>query len=237
MSNLTEQFSKSRGLFVTGTSTEVGKTYVASLVARSLVATGKRTGVYKPVASGCDPKSDGSLVARDALALWVAAGQPGELNRVAPQRYAAPLAPHLAAREEGRQVDSQLLRKGIQYWLERSDIVVVEGAGGLMSPISDDEYNADLAADFGFPLVVVAPNVLGVINQTLQTIITASYEGHGLPIAGIVLNDVQELSANDPSTRFNRSELASRCLPPVLTGVAHHGGFDTEVDWFAVADK
>jgi dethiobiotin synthetase len=223
------------GLFITGTDTGVGKTYVAALVARELARAGKRVGVYKPAASGCVRGAGGELVAEDAVSLWEAAGRPGELDRVAPQRFAAPLAPHLAARAEGRQVDAKLLRDGLHYWLIRSDVVLVEGAGGLMSPLSDDDYNADLAADFGFPLVVVASNVLGVINQTLQTLITAaSYRG-GLAVAGIVLNDVREAAAADPSAASNRFELIARACKPLLCGVPHGGTLDSPIDWYALA--
>ena len=112
--------------------------------------------------------------------LWQAAGSPGELEHVCPQRFAAPLAPHLAARKEGKQLDPVLLRSGLDYWRERSDFLLVEGAGGLMSPLGDDEYVADLAHDFGFPLVVVAQNQIGVINQTLQTLIVAMTFRDGL---------------------------------------------------------
>jgi dethiobiotin synthetase len=223
------------GLFITGTDTGVGKTYVASLIARELVAAGRRVGVYKPVASGCVRGGDGKLVAEDAVRLWEAAGRPGEPERVSPQRFAAPLAPHLAAREEDARVDAQLLRKGLAYWRQRSEIVIVEGAGGLMSPISDDDYNADLALEFGYPLVVVAANILGVINQTLQTLITAASYGEGLPVAGIVLSDVRPISPDDPSTTSNRAELETRCVPPVLAGVPHDGDLDAEVDWFRLA--
>ena len=132
-------------------------------------------------------------------------------------------------------MDADLLRAGLGYWLERSDVVLVEGAGGLMSPISDDDYNADLAADFKFPLIVVAANGLGVINQTLQTLITAANYRGGLPVAGIVLNDVREPSPADPSTSSNRAELAARCTSPLLCGVALGGGFDTPVDWYSLA--
>ena len=79
--------------------------------------------------------------------LWEAAGRPGELESVCPQRFAAPLAPHLAARAEGRMIDSKLLRRGLNYWRDRSDVVLMEGAGGLMSPMGDTEYVADLALD------------------------------------------------------------------------------------------
>jgi dethiobiotin synthetase len=222
-----------RGLFITGTGTGVGKTYVAALVAHALRATGRRVGVYKPVASGCESR-DGTLVSPDAVALWDAAGRPGTLSQVCPQSFAAPLAPHLAARAEGRRVDPQLLRTGIESWQATSGIVLVEGAGGLMSPVSDDDYNAELAAEFGYPLVIVAANVLGTINATLQTLIAAHHHRTGLPIAGIVLNSPQA-TVEDPSAASNAEELRKRCDVPLVAEVAHGGGFDCDVDWWALA--
>lgn len=219
-----------RGLFITGTNTEVGKTYVAALIAKQLVAEGKRVGVYKPVASGSSfSESD------DPFVLWEAAGKPGGFEHVCPQRFSAPLAPHLAALEESKKIDAELLRSGLDYWRERSAIVLVEGVGGLMSPLTHDEYVADLAFDFGFPLIVVAPNTLGVINQTLQTLITAATFRDGLDVAGIVLNHVEE-DAADPSRASNWDELAERCVPPMLTQVARGAeSFDRAVDWFELA--
>jgi dethiobiotin synthetase len=223
------------GLFITGTDTGVGKTYVAALMARALAAEGHKVGVYKPAASGC-PRQGGVLVSDDAGALWEAAGQPGDLDHVCPQRFAAPLAPHLAARAEGRELDAELLRRGIEFWQGRSDIVLVEGAGGLMSPMGDNEYVADLAAAFALPLVIVSRNVLGTINQTLQTLIAASAFGRGLPVAGIVLNNPVPPSSDDISLSQNRRELAARCVPPILAEVpwsADH--IDPPVDWFSLA--
>jgi dethiobiotin synthetase len=223
----------SRGLFITGTGTGVGKTYVAALIARALCASGRRVGVYKPAASGCESR-DGSLVSPDAIALWDAAGQPGTLSQVCPQLFAAPLAPHLAARAERRRIDSQLLRSGIEVWRATSDVVLVEGAGGLMSPVSDDDYNADLAAEFGYPLVIVAANVLGTINATLQTLIAAHHHREGLPVAGVVLNSPQATVA-DPSTASNAEELRKRCDVPLIAEVSHGGSFDRDVDWWSLA--
>jgi dethiobiotin synthetase len=220
------------GLFITGTGTGVGKTYVAALIARALRESGARVGVYKPVTSGCELRG-GKLVSPDAVALWQAAGQPGMLEQVCTQLFAAPLAPHLAARAEGRQVDAGQLRRGIDYWRETSDFVIVEGAGGLMSPISDQDYNADLADEFGFPLVVVAANELGAINATLQTLITAATYRDGLNVAGIVLNSPRAVD-NDRSVDSNADELARRCVPPLLAVVDHGGGFDRTVDWTLV---
>jgi dethiobiotin synthetase len=216
------------GLFITGTGTGVGKTYVAALIARQLREAGKQVGVYKPVASGCEMR-DGRLISPDAVALWTAAEQPATLEVVCPQMFAAPLAPHLAARAEGRRVDAALLRSGLEYWRERCDVVLVEGAGGLMSPISDEDYNADLAEEFGIPILVVAANELGTINATLQTLITASTYRDGLEVAGIVLNSPRQL-VDDPSVESNADELARRCVPPLLAVVEHGGGFDRAVD-------
>jgi dethiobiotin synthetase len=222
------------GLFITGTDTGVGKTHVGAMIARSLADSGHRVGVYKPAASGCT-RENGDLVSDDAVALWNAAGRPGDLDRVCPQRFAAPLAPHLAAREEGKQLDVDLLRQGLGYWRDRSDVILVEGAGGLMSPLGDKQYVADLAAELGFPLVVVSRNVLGTINQTLQTLIAAEFHG-GLPVAGVVLNHVAPPSADDVSLTTNRRELAARLSTPILAEVAWGGGtFDAVVDWFALA--
>jgi dethiobiotin synthetase len=223
----------SRGLFITGTGTGVGKTYVATLIARALAASGKRVGVYKPAASGCE-RRDGRLESPDAISLWEAAGRPGSLEKVCPQMFAGPLAPHLAARAEGREVDAELLRTGLEFWRSSSDIVIVEGAGGLMSPVTDDDYNATLAEEFGYPLVVVAANQLGTINATRQTLIAAESRQVALPMAGVVLNWAAT-ATDDPSTASNRDELARHCNARLLAEVAHGGNFDQAVDWWKLA--
>jgi dethiobiotin synthetase len=223
------------GLFITGTDTGVGKTYVAALIARSLVRDGFAVGVYKPAASGC-LVGDAGLVSDDAVALWNAAGRSGDLEHVCPQRFAAPLAPHLAARAEGKQLDTDLLRQGIDYWRRRAEILVVEGAGGLMSPLGDDRYVADLAEEFDFPLVVVSRNALGTINQTLQTLMAAKAFHGGLPVAGVVLNHVAPPSIEDFSLATNRSELVARCPALILAETMWNANdFDAVIDWRALA--
>jgi dethiobiotin synthetase len=223
-----------RGLFITGTDTEIGKTYVGARIAAALVKAGYRVGVYKPAASGCS-LAKGTLVSDDAVALWEAAGRPGTLDQVCPQRFRAPLAPHLAAEAEGRRLDAELLRRGIEPWLATSDIVLVEGAGGLMSPLGEEEYVADLAYDLGFPLVVVARNALGTINHVLQTLITAATFQDGLDMAGIVLNRNVEVS--DESARQNAAEIRRRAVAPLLAELGFRAtDFVPEVDWYALAD-
>jgi dethiobiotin synthetase len=223
------------GLFITGTDTGVGKTYVATMIARSLAAGGRKVGVYKPAASGCRRDGD-ALVSDDAVALWEAAGRPGDLDHVCPQRFEAPLAPHLAAQTEGRKIDVDLLRRGLEFWQQQSEIILVEGVGGLMTPIGEKTYVADLAKVFGFPLVVVSRNVLGTINQTLQTLITAGAYRDGLAVAGVVLNNPAAPSAADASLSLNRGELALHCVSPMLAEVAWSAqDFDVAIDWFALA--
>jgi dethiobiotin synthetase len=190
--------------------------------------------VYKPAASGCRADGD-ELISDDALALWEAAGSQGQLMRVSPQRFKSPVAPNLAARAEGRKIDADLLRSGLDYWRECSEVVLIEGAGGLMSPITDDEYIADLAYDFGYPLIVVARNQIGVINQVLQTLIVANTFRRGLNVAGVVLNHPQR-RPDDPSIETNRRELAQRAVPPILAEVLHGEQKLPEVDWFRLAE-
>lgn len=229
------------GLFITGTNTSVGKTYVATAIARWLVAAGYRVGVYKPVLSGYATDREACSLQEletsrdDDVLLWKAADSPGELSRVCPQRFRAPLAPHLAARAEGREVNAEQLRSGIDYWRERSDIVLVEGAGGLLSPVTSDKYVADVAYDLGYPLVVVAKNELGVINQTLQTLVAAVTFRDGLEVAGIVLNYLSPLDLT-PSLELNRGELEQRSARPLL-GVLHWQASDfvPAIDWAAIA--
>ncbi len=223
----------SRGLFITGTNTGVGKTHVGAMIARALVAAGHRVGVYKPIESGCR-REGGSLVATDARCLWEAAGMPGDFSEVCPQRFEAALSPPQAAALENKSVDAELLRSGLNYWRDRSNFVLVEGAGGLMSPLSGEDYNADLAVDLGLPLVIVAANELGTINATLQTVITAGVVAPKLPIAGVVLCQTA-LRGEDASVGSNADALRARCDVPVLATVKFgQQQFSDTVDWFAL---
>lgn len=219
------------GIFITGTDTDVGKTYVAALIAKQLHKQGVNVGVYKPAASGCTDIGDNMLFSEDADALWNAAGQPATVNHVCPQMFRAPLAPHLSARAEGKEIHRELLVQGIEYWQENSDFIIVEGAGGLMSPISDDDFVADLAYEFGFPLVVVVANKLGCINHTLQTLVTAAAYEDGISIAGIILNQVIPPTPDDQSLDSNPAEIERVCIPPVLATVDFEQGLSQEIDW------
>jgi dethiobiotin synthetase len=177
-----------KGLFVTGTDTEVGKTHFVCEYARRLIQQGLRIGVYKPLASGY-PREDHRS---DATRLHRSLGEHGaniRLEQINPQCFLAPLAPPLAARVEGRAIDEDLLVQGAKAWEGRCDLLLVEGAGGLLSPITWTMTNADLAIKLGYPILVVAENRLGCVHQILSTVQVAT--GIGLSVQAVVLNQVR----------------------------------------------
>ncbi|MEL6110094.1 MAG: dethiobiotin synthase [Planctomycetota bacterium] len=203
-------------MFITGTDTDVGKTHVACKLARESVEQGVRVGVYKPVASGCIPGSEtGSgevtadeLVALDALRLWLDAGKPLDLDSVCPQKFREAVAPNVAARADGKSVDRDRLISGLERWRD-FDVVYVEGAGGLFSPLADQYLNADFARELPAPnLGLVAANRLGVLHQVLATVLAAKQVG--LVIDTLYLNQVD--SQPDPSVAHNAEQI-SELLP------------------------
>jgi dethiobiotin synthetase len=210
-----------RGLFITGTDTGVGKTFVTSAIARRLVRDGLTVGVYKPAASGAEWDAGGRPVWGDVEALCEAVGGRFPRERVCPQRFLAPLAPPVAAAAEGRVVDADLLRDGAAWWRDRCDVLLVEGVGGLLCPLTDDETVADLAAELRYPLVVVARLGLGTINHTLLTLEVARHRG--LSVAGVLLNEPVPCSA-DESADTNAAQIAAHTDVPVLGIVRHCAG-------------
>lgn len=229
-----------RGVFITGNNTGVGKTHIAGLIARSLTNAGLRVGTYKPAASGLI-EIDGRWISEDVQTLWESSGKIWDVQAICPQTFHAPLAPHLSARAEGKEIDTQLLRSGFDYWKQmqadgQCDFLLVEGAGGLLSPISDEDYVADLARQFGLPLIIVAANRLGMINETLQTLVTAQVYQGGVSIAGIVLNDLQA-NESDVSRATNRAELARHTDTPILTHIPFGAKeIPDPIDWWKLAE-
>jgi dethiobiotin synthetase len=171
------------GLFLAGTDTDVGKTRVAAAILRTLRSAGSLVAAYKPVASGFASVDDERS---DAWVLWDAAGRRATPQDVCPQSFAAAIAPPSSARAEGRHVDERLLRSGFLTRLTAGDVVVVEAAGGLFSPLADETLGIDLAREFSLPLVVVDAARLGAIGRTLGIIRAARAEG--LRLAAVVLS-------------------------------------------------
>ncbi|MCO8120945.1 dethiobiotin synthase [Stieleria sp. TO1_6] len=205
-------------IFVTGTGTEVGKTYVASMLAARELRAGIRVGVYKPVASGCiRGESSGQvnfvdspppLVSNDAELLWRAAGKPLDLDAVCPQRFQAALAPDEAARREGKTVDRALLLSGLQRWRGHCETLIVEGAGGLFSPLAEGFLNLDLFLQLDdAELVLVAANRLGVIHDVIATCRAAELQAAG--VSRLVLTAAGP--KGDESSSSNAAQLKSLC--------------------------
>lgn len=205
-------------LFFAGTDTDVGKTYTAALATRMFCRAGHRVGVYKPVASGCR-EVDGDWIADDAVALWEAAGRPLSLETVCPQRLIAPLAPPEAAALQAQSVDADLLRSGAAPWMQGFDLLIVEGAGGLFSPLADRVLNVNLVQQLAADLIIVAANRLGVIHQTLATVDAARH--HGLTPRGILLCEVE--ANGDASISSNARQIASYTSVPILGAVPFKG--------------
>ncbi len=181
--------NKIAGVFIIGTDTEVGKTYQACKLARAVGAKNLRVGVYKPVASGLVTEEHAAEgLSSDAALLQAAAGTSVPLARICPQSFRAAVAPPLAARLEGREVDENMLRAGAEWWKNACDYLIVEGAGGALSPISDSLTVLDLACELGLPLIVVAANRLGVVNHLLLTL--EALASRSLKTIGVVLNDL-----------------------------------------------
>lgn len=223
----------SAGLFVVGTDTGVGKTAVAAAMLRQLAAEGHAVGAYKPVATGLPrlEAADG-----DPFLLWEAAGRPRTLADICPQVFKAAISPPRSGRAEGRRVDERLLRTGLDAW-SSAEVVVVEGAGGLFSPLGEATLGVDLAREFGFPLVIVDAARLGGIGRMLCSVRAARAEG--LAVAACVFSEV---AASDPESeeqivaRHTADDLAA-LVEHVPVTVLWHGTaeFDPPIDWWQVA--
>ena len=172
------------GVFVTGTGTEVGKTVVAGVIARSLAAAGKRVTVFKPAVSGLDEARERGL-APDHEHLRAAARSNQGDDEVSPYRFGPAVSPHLAAEMEGTAIDPQRLRDGLAAAMSPGDFVVCEGVGGFLVPLRLDYLIRDFARDAGLPVVVVAAPGLGTINHTLLTV--EAVRAAGLAVLAVVL--------------------------------------------------
>jgi dethiobiotin synthetase len=197
----------SRGFFVTGTDTGVGKTVVSCALLRGLRARGLDIGAMKPIETGV-----GAGGPEDAQTLRAAAGAEDSLEEICPLQFALPAAPNVAAAHEGRSVDLGRVKDGFARLASRHEAMLVEGAGGLLVPTSDQATMADLASDLGLPIIIVARAALGTINHTRLTLSEA--ERRGLELAGVVISySSGPLSAADEANfEHLRTELGDRLV-------------------------
>jgi dethiobiotin synthetase len=191
------------GIFVTGTGTEVGKTVLAAVTAHSIAATGRSVAVFKPAVTGLgDPgEADHELLRR-------ASGSTQSDAEIAPYRYGRPASPHLAAELAGERIERDVLLEAAWAAGERADMLVCEGVGGFLVPLSREYLVRDLAVDLGLPLAIAASPGLGTINHTLLTV--AAARAAGLRVAVVVLTPWPDSPTEvEESNRETIAELGS----------------------------
>jgi dethiobiotin synthetase len=172
-------------LFVTATDTEVGKTVIAGAIADWFRRQGLRVAVLKPAATGCVHRREG-LVSEDAEFLATCADARHPLDLICPQRYVEPLAPAIAAARAKQPLDWDAIERSIRIMSEDSDVMIVEGVGGVRVPMDEKHTVLDMMKWLGAPAIVVARPNLGTINHTLLTV--QAIRDAGLKVAGVVIN-------------------------------------------------
>ncbi len=209
-----------RGLFIAGTGTDLGKTHVACALLRAARARGLTVDAFKPVVSGVDPEAPETS---DPARLAAAMGRPDAWAEVSPRRYRAPLAPHLAARLEGETLVMADLVADCRTWLDGRDVdlALVEGAGGVMSPMTDDATNLDLMRALGLPVLLVAGSYLGTASHLLTAL--EVLRSRGLTVAAIVVSE--SVDAPDLGQTVEMLRAFERTAPIVVAPRA--------VDWNA----
>lgn len=206
------------GLFVTGTDTEVGKTVVARLVVRSLVASGVRVAVMKPVAAGSHMTAAGARN-EDAVGLIADSNVDMPYDIVNPYCLAAPLSPHLAARAARLTIELPRICEQFGALAGAADYVIVEGAGGWFAPLNETEFVADLAAALNLPVLLVVGLRLGCLNHALLT--AGAIRQRGLLLAGWIGNQIDpEFACMTDNLLTLERHLG---MPPIAT-VAHAAG-------------
>ncbi|MDX5363254.1 MAG: dethiobiotin synthase [Pseudazoarcus pumilus] len=209
--------------FVTGTDTGIGKTFVTCALLRGAAARGLRAVGMKPVAAGTE-RINGRIINEDTARLMAAASLKADERLVTQYCLQAPIAPHLAAREEGVQIDFSRIDEALHALQAQADRVFVEGAGGLLVPLDEQRDYADLAVALKLPVILVVGMRLGCINHALLSV--TALQVRGLTLAGWVANRI------DPAMlRFedNLQSLRERIAAPLL-GVVGHGEEEAAID-------
>jgi dethiobiotin synthetase len=199
-------------VFITGSGTGVGKTYVASLLLRELRQSGHNILAFKPVATGMVPIDDPGFAEIDTARLLAAQGIPGDAASVAactPWGFARPLSPDMAAAAEGRSLQFEAIVKWAHSVLRRAArraTVVVEGVGGVMSPIAADALNIDLIAAVECPTILVSGSYLGAINHALTAI--EALRARKIALQALVLSETAGSSVDFDATLDSLSRFA-----------------------------
>jgi dethiobiotin synthetase len=203
-----------KGYFITGTDTGVGKTLIACSILRAFADRGLRAVGMKPVASGAVPGGNG-LVHDDVERLIAAGNLTAPREHVNPYCFAPPIAPHIAAAEAGIKIDPDHIGRCFNALTERADVVIVEGVGGFRVPLGPGADTAQLAARLALPVVLVVGMRLGCLNHALLT--AEAIAGRGLVLAGWVANHLDpQMAAADENVRA----LETLITAPLLARIA-----------------
>lgn len=180
----------SKGIFITGTGTDIGKTYVTGLIVKKLAQAGCKPAYYKAAMSGNNRRPDGSLIPGDALFVKKCAGIEQDLDSMCHYVYENAYSPHLASRIEGHPVEMQVVRQGFYALVPQYDYITVEGSGGILCPICFDEAKIqleDVIKDLHLSCIMIADAGLGTINNV---VLTSEYmKAHNLPVKGVIFNN------------------------------------------------
>jgi len=205
----------SRGWFVTGTDTAVGKTLVAAALIHQLAQTGERVVGMKPVASGCRTTPDG-LRNDDAEMLMAAASVNVDYRDVNPYAFEPMISPHLAAREAGEKIELENVFKHFEILAQQSDAIVIEGVGGWMAPLGHIITNEHMARTLDLPVILVVGLRLGCLNHALLT--ARVVESAGMELVGWVANTID---ADMARIDENINTLKERLAAPLLGHVPY----------------
>lgn len=199
-----------KAIFITGTDTGVGKTLVAGSLAAALSLRGLKIGVMKPAESGC-PLKEGRLLPQDAIFLRTMAGATDDLSLICPYPLFLPLAPASAAKAEGVTIDPQKIEDGIKKLKKKYELVIIEGVGGLMVPLSDGYLSHELIKKLKLPVLLVIGSRLGAISSALTT--QEAIKHLKIRLLGAVIND---LSTNEKVLASNRESLRQYFSAPLF---------------------
>ncbi len=203
----------SKGFFIVGTDTGVGKTIVAGAMIKALSFLGHHVGAMKPDESGCSREGE-VLVPSDGMFLRQTAHMDEPITLVTPCCFESPLAPLAASEIDMKEVDLAEIRRAFKELSAKYSAMIVEGLGGLMVPIKKDHYLVNMASEFGLPLILVARPGLGTINHIMLSVDCALKEGR--EVAGLIIN-YSTPPDGGLAEKTNPGLLARICPIPVIS--------------------
>ncbi|OUR64728.1 dethiobiotin synthase [Methylophaga sp. 42_25_T18] len=196
-------------VFVTGTDTEVGKTFISIGLIELFKQQGLNVAGMKPIASGCEQTAEG-LRNEDALALQQHANVELDYELINPYTFEPAIAPHIAAQQTATNIDINVLKNNYEKIQSQADVVVVEGAGGWLVPLNEKQTLADLAVELNLPVILVVGMRLGCINHALLSV--ANIQQSGLPLLGWIANDLESSPQTEAMVQTLQQYINAPCL-------------------------